>query len=358
MALSTRQFLILLSCVSLVLADYYDSAVYEPRKVRTGRQSNPERPQRRLRPSQQRPQQQRPQPEPRQTGASSERFSSFGPGNDFGNQPNYRPDGTEYDEYGNRKQYGQQNNQARSNIPRSYDRRGSGSGYVEEQQSAQQEQQYAQQFEQQQFEQQQYAQQEQQQNSRPRPVYPNPSPKRTIDTQRKAVIDEVDPALLAEFEAMPGYEARPQQQAQPRSEDLYSPASGPAYGSPSMLTPVYANARQDLGPGQLEASVLAGAEAYGVAARPEGGVYQNEERLSFQIHGQDGPHSYRYGYDTGNGFNRQFRYEERNNEGYVKGRYGFYDKYGKLQVTNYESDPILGFHAEGAHIPVPPAYPH
>jgi len=265
MALSIRQFLILLSCVSLVLADYYDSAVYEPRKVRTGRQSNPERPQRRLRPLQQRPQQQRPQPVPQQTGASSERFSSFGPGpEEYQQRPNYN----------------------------------------------------------------------------------------------RPVIDEVDPALLAEFEAMPGYKARPQQQAQPRSEDLYSPASGPAYGSPSMLTPVYANARQDLGPGQLEASVLAGAEAYGVAARPEGGVYQNEERLSFQIHGQDGPHSYRYGYDTGNGFNRQFRYEERNNEGYVKGRYGFYDKYGKLQVTNYESDPIAGFHAEGAHIPVPPAYPH
>ena len=31
------------------------------------------------------------------------------------------------------------------------------------------------------------------------------------------------------------------------------------------------------------------------------GVYQNEERISFQIHGQEGPHSYRYGYDTGNG---------------------------------------------------------
>lgn len=32
------------------------------------------------------------------------------------------------------------------------------------------------------------------------------------------------------------------------------------------------------------------------------GVYQNEDRLSFQIHGHDGPHSYRYGYDTGNGY--------------------------------------------------------
>ena len=67
-------------------------------------------------------------------------------------------DGAEYDEYGNRKQY--QQNQARSKIPRDYNRR----GYLEEQQ----------------FEQ-------QQQNPRPRPVYPNPSPKRTIDTKRKAV---------------------------------------------------------------------------------------------------------------------------------------------------------------------------
>ena len=95
-------------------------------------------------------------------------------------------------------------------------------------------------------------------------------------------------------------------------------------------------------------------------------------------------------------FNRQFRYEERTNEGYVKGRYGFYDKYGKLQVSdrtdirpppgpdhetkpdylskihmyylfcylkiyslfqvvNYEADPIHGFHAEGAGVP---KYPH
>ena len=31
-------------------------------------------------------------------------------------------------------------------------------------------------------------------------------------------------------------------------------------------------------------------------------------------------------------YNRQFRYEERNGAGYVKGRYGFFDKEGKLQV--------------------------
>jgi len=332
MALSTRQVVLLLSCVSLVLADY--QGAYESKRVRTGRQQRedgpPSRPQRRLRPLQKRPAGPKPVPEEQQVGAGSERFSSFGQNegynnNNFGNQPqsrpNFRPDGTEYDEYGNRQQY--QN--AGKNIPRGYDRRG-----YEEQQPIQQ-----------------------QQPSRPRPVYPNPSPKRTIDTKRKAVIDEVDPALLAEYEAMAQQYDQPQQAAQPRA-DSYVPASGPAYASPSMLNPVYANARSDLGPGQLEASVLAGAEAYGVAARPEG-VYQNEERLSFQIHGQEGPNSYRYGYDTGNGFNRQFRYEERSNEGYVKGRYGFYDEYGKLKVVNYEADPIHGFHAEGDGVP---KYPH
>ena len=54
-------------------------------------------------------------------------------------------------------------------------------------------------------------------------------------------------------------------------------------------------------------------------------------------------------------YNRQFRYEERTADGYVKGRYGFYDKYGKLQVVNYTADPYKGFHAEGAHVP---KYPH
>ena len=77
--------------------------------------------------------------------------------------------------------------------------------------------------------------------------------------------------------------------------------------------------------------------------------------------------------------NRQFRYEERDGQGHVVGRYGFYDKYGKLQaclsfklsiikkkplkimtlvllkVVNYSADPLTGFHAEGAGVP---QYPH
>ncbi len=54
-------------------------------------------------------------------------------------------------------------------------------------------------------------------------------------------------------------------------------------------------------------------------------------------------------------YNRQFRYEERNGEGYLKGRYGFFDKYGDLKVVNYSADPYAGFHAQGAGVP---KYPH
>merc|ERR1711962_1793498 len=96
----------------------------------------------------------------------------------------------------------------------------------------------------------------------------------------------------------------------------------------------------------LESAVHAGAAAYnGDVAAPQ--------RLSFQIHGQDGPHSYRYGYDTGVGYNRQFKYEERDNYGVLHGRYGYYDQEGKLQIVNYSADPQKGFHAEGDHVPKP-----
>ena len=52
-------------------------------------------------------------------------------------------------------------------------------------------------------------------------------------------------------------------------------------------------------------------------------------------------------------YNRQFKYEERDNYGVLHGRYGYYDQEGKLQVVTYTSDPEGGFHAEGEHIPKP-----
>ncbi|XP_049865932.1 uncharacterized protein LOC126366741 [Pectinophora gossypiella] len=70
------------------------------------------------------------------------------------------------------------------------------------------------------------------------------------------------------------------------------------------------------------------------------------DRTEFRMHGMKGPHSYQFGYDTGKGKNRQFRYEERDNDGRVKGHYGYMDKNGKLRVVNYDADPEHGFHAE------------
>jgi len=97
----------------------------------------------------------------------------------------------------------------------------------------------------------------------------------------------------------------------------------------------------------IQEAVAAGAANY------NGESYEDPQRLSFQIHGQDGPHSYRFGYDTGIGYNRQFRYEERDNYGVLHGRYGYYDQEGKLQIVNYTADPKSGFQADGKHVPKP-----
>merc|ERR1719270_3123868 len=97
----------------------------------------------------------------------------------------------------------------------------------------------------------------------------------------------------------------------------------------------------------IEAAVAAGAAGYA------GESYAEPQRLSFQIHGQGGPNAYKFGYDTGVGYNRQFRYEERDQYGVLHGRYGYYDQEGKLQVVNYTADPKTGFHAEGDHVPKP-----
>lgn len=85
-----------------------------------------------------------------------------------------------------------------------------------------------------------------------------------------------------------------------------------------------------------------GGENLGGAGHLSGGG----ERVEFQMHGQNGPNSYKFGFDTGNVHNRQFRYEERDANGHVKGHYGFYDKRGKLQIVNYSADPHTGYHAE------------
>ncbi|KAF5273645.1 hypothetical protein FQR65_LT04645 [Abscondita terminalis] len=69
-------------------------------------------------------------------------------------------------------------------------------------------------------------------------------------------------------------------------------------------------------------------------------------RQQFHTQGHDGPHSYKWGYDTGKGHNRQFRYEEKDKHGHVKGHYGYYDKHGELQMIHYNAHPHLGFNID------------
>ncbi len=72
--------------------------------------------------------------------------------------------------------------------------------------------------------------------------------------------------MLEELQAMPRQPAAQPRQGVEVEEDIYVPASGPAFASPSNLAPTYAMARNDLAAGALEASVIAGANAYGAGA--------------------------------------------------------------------------------------------
>ncbi|XP_060517226.1 uncharacterized protein LOC132696431 [Cylas formicarius] len=82
------------------------------------------------------------------------------------------------------------------------------------------------------------------------------------------------------------------------------------------------------------------ASAHGAPSNGKG------ERLIFHMAGHDGPMSYKWGYDTGKGHNRQFRFEERDKEGIIKGQFGYYDKEGKFRMMNYHAHPESGFHME------------
>ncbi|KAL2725457.1 protein PFF0380w-like [Vespula squamosa] len=67
------------------------------------------------------------------------------------------------------------------------------------------------------------------------------------------------------------------------------------------------------------------------------------DRVEFQIQGHEGPKTYIFGFDTGVGKNRQYRLEERFNDGTVKGHYGYYDARGKLRTVKYIAKPIEGY---------------
>jgi len=189
--------------------------------------------------------------------------------------------------------------------------------------------------------------------------------RRRVDPNLEAVIEDVVPNSYSRDRAQNDYrqveEPINEQNYPSNPPEDYKVSSAPAFGSPSNRRETYAESPYGYQiPAEqknLQAAVASGADAYGQYANRQNieGVYQNEDRLSFQIHGHDGPDSYRYGYDTGHGYNRQFRYEEKDGKGQLKGRYGFFDVDGELKVVNYSADPYAGFHAEGDGIP---QYPH
>ena len=41
-----------------------------------------------------------------------------------------------------------------------------------------------------------------------------------------------------------------------------------------------------------------------------------------------------------------FRFEEKDESGHVRGKYGYQDKHGKMNVVNYEAHPDAGYHQE------------
>ncbi|XP_031640604.1 uncharacterized protein LOC116352271 [Contarinia nasturtii] len=73
---------------------------------------------------------------------------------------------------------------------------------------------------------------------------------------------------------------------------------------------------------------------------------QAGKRVEYQMHGFEGPNSYKFGYDTGRGKERQFRVEQREADGSVKGEYGYIDNDGKMHLTKYSASEADGFKAE------------
>ncbi|XP_017755582.1 PREDICTED: uncharacterized protein LOC108547525 [Eufriesea mexicana] len=72
-------------------------------------------------------------------------------------------------------------------------------------------------------------------------------------------------------------------------------------------------------------------------------LLEDTDRIQFRIEGHEGPQTYIFGFDTGYGKNRQFRLEERHQDGTIKGQYGYYDAKGKLRKIRYVARPSEGY---------------
>ncbi|XP_076315694.1 adult-specific rigid cuticular protein 11.9-like isoform X1 [Tachypleus tridentatus] len=66
----------------------------------------------------------------------------------------------------------------------------------------------------------------------------------------------------------------------------------------------------------------------------------NYVRYPIQYHSQTDRGTYNFGYDTGSFGAHSFHHEERDDNGIVRGRYGYTDPYGKLRIVQYEAGPF------------------
>lgn len=69
-------------------------------------------------------------------------------------------------------------------------------------------------------------------------------------------------------------------------------------------------------------------------------IENNNNNLKQGVHG---PHSYKFGYTSGDHKNPQERHEVSDKKGHVKGWYSYKDPHGKMMVFHYEAHPKKGF---------------
>ncbi|XP_046438277.1 uncharacterized protein LOC124189845 [Daphnia pulex] len=92
-----------------------------------------------------------------------------------------------------------------------------------------------------------------------------------------------------------------------------------------------------------------------VAVEPEAKSTTTPVPIIKQINKVNDDGSYTFGYEAGDG---SFRIEKKELNGYVKGKYGYVDEFGVLQVLEYETgksagNKTLGFQTSGALNPFP-----
>ncbi|KAG8232098.1 hypothetical protein J437_LFUL012295 [Ladona fulva] len=173
--------------------------------------------------------------------------------------------------------------------------------------------------------------------------YPLPDKSKRAQIERLAEVYEPSPSVDTPSHPVPAQSEIPVEEVaftEPRPNHRPYAYNHKQQASGSGFAPIFA----------AEAAAAQHGAASGFAGE---GLHQisdgSGDRVLFHIHGEKGPNSYRFGYDTGKGPDRQFRYEERDDDGNVKGHFGYYDKKGKIQVVHYSADPKNGFSANSGN---------